>query len=151
MQRIAVATWKGGPRAGQGSISTASRVIEHAPYAFASGAHHEACTSPCEMLAAAHASCLSLAIAAELTDLDRMPQAVTTEAVYSMDQHEGQWSVVAAHLDVLVRINDMGPQELQDLVQRAELLCPITRALNPEIKITLEARLEPAFALAHSG
>ena len=150
MQRVAKAVWKGGPRAGQGTITTASHVIEEAPYAFQSGAHYEPSTSPCEMLAAAHASCVSLAIASELTQMERLPQAVTSEAVYTMQQIDTKWEIVSAHLDVAVRVADINPKELHELVLRAEAECPITRALNPKIKITMDVRLEPAWALAHS-
>ncbi len=150
MQRIAVATWKGGPRAGEGSITTASHVIEHAPYAFTSGAHHDACTSPCEMLAAAHASCLSLAVASELTRLGHIPQAVTTEAIYTMDLRENLWSIVSAHLDVTVRTGEFELEPLQLLIERADSLCPIGRALHPDIKLSRSIHLEQAFALAPS-
>lgn len=149
MQRIAIATWKGGPRAGEGSITTASHVIEHAPYAFTSGAHNDACTSPCEMLAAAHASCLSLAVASELTRLGHIPQSVTTEAIYTMDLLNNHWTIMAAHLDVTVR-GDIEEKPLQLLVEGADTMCPISRALHPDIKVSRSTHAEAAFALDHA-
>jgi len=58
MIRSAVATWKGSPAVGEGSVSTTSGVLSKALYSFGSSTGNEPCTSPSEMLAAALASCM---------------------------------------------------------------------------------------------
>lgn len=149
MQRIATATWKGGPRAGEGHITTASGVMENAPYAFTSSAHNEVCTSSCELLAAAHASCMSLSLAAVLTEAGHIPQAITTEAIYTMDKVEERWSMVAVALTTSAKVPDIDKDEFDRLLARAQDLCPLSRALHPDVQVTVEAHLENAFVMTH--
>src|SRR5256885_14583145 len=66
MKRLATAIWKGGRRAGEGTVSTASGVFNNVLFT-ASTSHEEfPCTCPSEMLAAAAGSCVSLMVAKEL-------------------------------------------------------------------------------------
>ena len=79
MIRSAVAIWKGGPGAGEGTVSTASGIISNALYSFGSGTGNEPCTSPSEMLAAAVASCMSLMVAREMAKAGLKDKYVKTE------------------------------------------------------------------------
>ena len=85
MNRSAVAIWKGGPGAGEGTVSTSSGVINNALYSFGSGTGSEPCTSPSEMLAAAVASCMSLMVAREMAGAGLKDKYVKTESPLTLE------------------------------------------------------------------
>ena len=66
MKRSATANWKGGLKAGKGTFSAASGTFSNVPYDFAGRFETGTGTSPEELIAAAHASCFSMALSAEL-------------------------------------------------------------------------------------
>ena len=70
MKRSATANWKGGLKAGKGTFSSASGTFSNVPYDFAQRFETGTGTSPEELIAAAHASCFSMALSAELEKVD---------------------------------------------------------------------------------
>jgi lipoyl-dependent peroxiredoxin len=140
MTRSATAVWRGGPGAGEGSVTTSSGVI-NALYSFASGFNEEPCTSPGEMLAAAQASCVSLMFTQELAKAGVKPQSVTTRADLKVQEIDGLWTITDIHLHVSVEAPQLDPEEFTELADRAKLRCPITRVLKANI--TIEAEFKP--------
>lgn len=142
MIRNAYAVWRGGPGAGEGSVSTSSGVIQNALYSLSSGSGSEPCTSPGEMLAAAHASCISLMFAQELACAGFKPEIVKTNARMRVEEIESQWTITEIHLDVSVHARDIAPEVFQHVAELAKARCPITRVLKT--KITMDAKFTPA-------
>lgn len=150
MQRIATAIWKGGPRAGEGTVSTATGVIEHAPYSFTSGSHNEACTSPCELLAAAHASGVALALSAELTRAGFLPQVIETEAVISMEQSGSNWKITASHVNIRARVPDITAERFHSIAELASDICPVSVLLGATLKVTSDAEVDTTPMYIHA-
>jgi len=141
MLRSATAIWRGGPGAGEGSVSTSSGVINNVLYSFASGFGNEPCTSPGEMLAAAQASCMSLMFAQELAKAHFDPRSIKTRADLKIEDVNGLWTITNIHLDVTVEVPNMPPEHFREIAEMAKAHCPITRALKAEI--TMDARFAP--------
>ncbi len=141
MIRNATAIWRGGPGAGDGTVSTSSGVIRNALYSFASGSGDEPCTSPGEMLAAAQASCVSLMFAQELAKAGIRPAAIQTNAKLTVEEVDQLWTITSIHLNVSVEAEEMEPDLFRQVVQAARRNCPISRALNAEI--TMDAMFKP--------
>ena len=69
MASKASAVWTGSLKEGKGTISTATGVLKNANYSFATRFEGAAAgTTPEELIAAAHASCFSMALGAQLGD-----------------------------------------------------------------------------------
>ncbi len=66
MDRKASAVWKGGLKDGKGEFSVPSGVFSHLPYSFKTRFEDAPGTNPEELIAAAHASCFSMALSAQL-------------------------------------------------------------------------------------
>ena len=66
MKRNASATWNGGLKDGQGRFSVGSGVIKDMKFGFRTRFEDEPGTNPEELIAAAHASCFSMALSAQL-------------------------------------------------------------------------------------
>ena len=70
MASKASAVWTGSLKEGKGTISTATGVLKDANYSFATRFEGAASgTTPEELIAAAHASCFSMALGAQLGDV----------------------------------------------------------------------------------
>jgi lipoyl-dependent peroxiredoxin len=141
MKRQATATWKGGPRAGEGSISTASGVFDKAIYTGGTSAMDIPCTNPSEILAAAEAACVSMMVAKELGKEGITPECIETIAEIVLAPDGDSWNIPRIHLTVKAHIAEIESAKFQEAVQRAKRNCPITRSLKSEV--TLEAFVEP--------
>lgn len=142
MIRSATATWKGGPGAGDGTVSTSSGVISNALYSFGSSNGNEPCTSPSEMLAAAVASCVSLMVAQEMARAHLKPEDVTTESVLKLEETRGRWRISEIDLNVSAHLEEKDAQTFIEAAKRAKAKCPISHALKVPVKMMTRV-LEP--------
>ncbi len=141
MKRTATAVWVGGPRAGEGSLSTASGVFEKVIYTFGTSTIDLPCTNPLEMLAAAEASCMALMVATELAVEGVTPDHIEVRADLTVQPEDhDNWTVPKIHLTVTSRVRDVDAAVFEKTVQRAKQNCPVTRSLKAEI--TMDAALE---------
>jgi len=142
MKRSASAVWKGGLKEGLGSISTASKALSETPYSVSGRFADGVGTNPEELIAAAHAGCFSMALAAQLGEAGITPTEIRTTATVTLekDAERGGWQVVESHLDVHARIPGRREEEFLRAAHAAETGCPISKLLNA--KITLDAQVE---------
>lgn len=141
MIRSAVATWRGGPGAGEGSVTTSSGVITNALYSFGSASGNEPCTSPSEMLAAAVASCISLMVTREMAKAGLHEKSVTTEAELKLEELHGKWQITDFHVIVSTSVPDNEVEKFEHAARLAKGKCPISHALNVPVKMT--TRVQP--------
>src|SRR4051812_26248239 len=85
MIRKATAVWRGTGRAGSGDLTTDSGALSHAPYSFRTRLEGEKGTNPEELIASAHASCFTMAVAFGLQDSGYVPTELTTEASVTLE------------------------------------------------------------------
>ena len=142
MIRSAVAIWKGGPGAGEGTVSTSSGVISNALYSFGSGTGNEPCTTPSEMLAAAIASCMSLMFASEMARAGLKDRYVKTEAQLTLEEKKSHWEITGIQLNVVATVPEVHAKKFQHVAESARVKCPISRALKIPIKMTVKEELE---------
>ncbi|MGB9072488.1 MAG: OsmC family peroxiredoxin [Terriglobales bacterium] len=133
MFREAHAIWTGGPYAGEGAVSTPSGVLNHTTYAFGSLAGFERLTSPCEMLAAAIASCMATTVAIEMAKVGIRPAVVDTHAVLTLDNANEKWRITNSHLEITVRTTEPQSSRFQEAVESARRECPISAALKLDL------------------
>ena len=147
MYREAHAVWRGGPYAGEGAVSTPSGVLDKATYAFGSLSGEAPCTTPCELLTAAIASCMSTMVAIEMAKLGIKPVAVDSYAVVTLDNPAGKWQITAGHLDITAHTTDAASTRFEQAVEAARHSCPISGALkfNLTCKSKLVSLTTPAF------
>jgi len=141
MIRSAVAIWKGGPGAGEGTVSTPSGVISNALYSFGSGTGNEPCTSPSEMLAAAVASCMSLMFAREMAKAGLKDEYVKTESQLTLEERKSHWEITGIQLNVVAIVPEVHAKNFQRVAESAKAKCPISRALKIPIKMTVKQEL----------
>jgi lipoyl-dependent peroxiredoxin len=140
MKRSATAVWKGGPRAGEGTVTTSSGVLSNVLYRVATSAVDVPCTTPGEMLVASEAACMSLTVANELATTGATPESIETEAELTVEiKSQMIMDITAIHLKVTANVPGLDPDAIKQAVNRAKNHCLISRALKP--KITCETHV----------
>jgi len=138
--RKAEAVWEGGLRAGTGVMKLESQAFQ-GPYSFPSRFEEGEGTNPEELIAAAHAGCFSMALAAALEREGFPPRRVSTEARVQLEMVEGRATITRIELFTEAEVPGVSPEKFQEIAQAAKEGCPVSRALAGVKEIRLEARL----------
>jgi osmotically inducible protein OsmC len=137
----ASAVWEGGLKGGKGTFDSASGTLK-GPYSFATRFEGAKGATPEEMIAAAHASCLSMALSADLEKAGTPPTRVETRAACVFEIVNGKPTVVRMELDVRGKVQGLDQAAFQKAAEGAKENCPISRALKGNVAFVLQARLE---------
>jgi len=141
MKRSASAVWAGGLKDGKGMISSESGVLVNARYGFTTRFGEEKGTNPEELIAAAHASCFSMALSGKLGEAQLTPDAISTQAAVTLEKTDAGFTVTAIHLTVTAKVPNATPESFMAAAEKAKAGCPISRLLGAAAKITMDAKL----------
>jgi osmotically inducible protein OsmC len=136
MERAATAVWVGALKDGKGSISTQSGVLSDSPYSFVTRFENGKGTNPEELIAAAHAGCFTMALAAQLGTMNLAPESLRTTATVSLEKLDAGWTISKVHLDVAARLRGISSSALEAAATNAKNNCPVSRLLRAEITMT---------------
>jgi lipoyl-dependent peroxiredoxin len=137
--RSAQAEWNGNLARGNGKMAFGSGAFEGS-YSFASRFEEGDGTNPEELIAAAHAGCFSMQLAALLSQAGHEPDSVETTARIHLDKDDGGFSITRSVLSTEVKAEGLDDGELQKQAEAAEKTCPVSRALGA-IEIEMDAKL----------
>ena len=142
--RRATATWSGDLLSGRGSVTAATTGIfrDQATTWKARTEEADGVTSPEELLAAAHASCFSMACSNILAKAGTPPDRLDVEVSVTADKLEAGWTVVSAAIAVRGRVPGATQESFAAAAAEAKDGCPISRALKGNVEMTVEATLE---------
>ena len=138
--RRADVTWQGNLMDGSGTIrSTTSGAIGEQQVTWASRSQEPGGkTSPEELIAAAHASCFSMALAHGLAQAGNAPDELRTSATVTFQPGEG---ITRIALTVEGRVPGLDEQAFRAAAEDAKANCPVSKALASVPEITLDASL----------
>lgn len=144
LKRTGTAVWRGTGPKGTGEISTLSGALKNQPYGasqrFASE-DGKAGTNPEELIAAAHASCFTMATAFQITNAGKEPTKLETTATVSMEKQDIGWTIVSIHLELTGEVPGVTADEFKTFAENAKKGCPISRALASVSTISMNATL----------
>ena len=142
-QRHALVTWSGDLLSGAGTIDyVSSGVFSRMPVSWAARTGpHNGKTSPEELLAAAHASCFSMAFSARLAKNGTPATKLSIRAEVSFDNASGGWKVTTSHLVVRGDVPGIDAATFATIAEDAKDNCPISIALKGNVDMTVEATL----------
>lgn len=138
MQRSAKAVWNGDLKAGNGTITTGSGALAERPYNFVSRFEDGKETNPEELVAAAHAGCFSMAVAAELSRTGVAVKSVTTESKVTLDRVEGKPTITQIALHTHIVAPGADRDQLQAVADATKAGCVISRLLNAPMTLTTQ-------------
>ena len=122
IERTAHATWEGDLRSGSGKFDVGSGAISGQEVTFASRFTPESGgkTSPEELIAAAHATCFSMALANGLATAGHPPVKLETDALCTLDQTDAGFSITTMHLTVRGEVDGIDEQAFQEAAAAAK-------------------------------
>ena len=135
IKRKGSAVWQGGIKDGKGSISTESGALNAYPYGFASRFEGQKGSNPEELIAAAHASCFTMALSKILGEAKLTAEQMETSAEVTLEQVDGGWAVTASHLTLKAKVPGADQATFQSLAAKAKAGCPISKLLKAEISL----------------
>lgn len=142
VMRAASATWEGELFTGKGTVSLDSSNAA-GPLDVNWPARAESpngVTSPEELIAAAHATCYSMSLSNGLAKIGKAAERLDTTVQVHIEKREAGFTVTRSEITV----RGTGPFDEAEFVEAAtaaKAACPISRALNPDIEVTLDAAL----------
>ncbi len=141
-ERTAHVTWQGDLMSGSGRIdSVGSGAISGLDVTWASRTEESegGRTSPEELIAAAHASCFSMALSHGLAQAGTPPDRIEVKATSTFVPGTG---ITAMKLDVVGRVLGLDDDGFRSAAEGAKQNCPVSKALAGNVEITLDARLQ---------
>ena len=141
--RRAETTWDGNLVSGHGTTSAAtSHAFTNLPVTWASRTEAaDGRTSPEELLAAAHATCFSMAFSSDLTKNGTPPTKLETSATITFDKLAA-WTVVSSAVKVRGWVPGIDAETFERIAQGTRDNCPISRAIKGNVELSVEVTLE---------
>jgi len=144
-ERRADVVWEGGLNEGAGHVTgSTSGALGDLPVTWAARTTeaHGGRTSPEELVAAAHASCFSMALSAELGKAGHPPERLDVSATVTLDTVGGAPTVSRCALAVRGRVPGIDAAAFEQAAQGAGRNCPISRLLaGGSAELTVDATL----------
>lgn len=138
INRSGSAVWTGGLKDGKGAISTQSGALDAQPYGFATRFEGVPGSNPEELIAAAHASCFTMALSLILGEAGLTADKLETTAVVTLEQREDGFAITASKLTLKATIPGTDDATFQDLAGKAKANCPVSKLLNAQISLDAE-------------
>jgi len=134
MNRRASALWKGSLKEGQGTFAVASGAINGMPYSFKTRFEGTPGANPEELVAAAHASCFSMAVGAQLGERGITPESIETTCDITFEN----LALTKSALTTKVTARGADKAKIAEAAAAAKAGCPISKVLKLEISLELE-------------
>lgn len=144
--RHASATWSGNLTEGSGMLQyVSSGAFARMPITWNSRtADHEGRTSPEELLAAAHASCYSMAFSNLLAKNGTVAERLDVRVDVTADKREAGWTVLSSAIKVTGVVPGIDAATFAEIADAAKDGCPISRALAGNVELSVEPTLVDA-------
>ena len=133
------AEWQGDLRSGSGTF-TAGDTIQ-GEYSFRSRFEDGPGANPEQLIAAAHASCFSMALSNILAEAGTPPQSIRTDAEVTLRVVDGAPTITTIALRTVGVVPGIDAAAFEQDAQSAKAGCVVSRALTGVGEITLDATL----------
>lgn len=141
--RSAHAVWNGDLLAGSGVVSaTTSKAFNDLSVSWKARTEEPGgSTSPEELVAAAHASCFSMALSAGLGGGGTPPTKLVVDAKVTFGQIDGGWKVTSSALNVVGTVPGIDEAGFKSAAEAAKDGCPISQMMTGNVSLSVEAKL----------
>jgi len=139
--RHASAVWEGGLQTGKGSFRAGTGAFS-GNYSFGSRFQEAPGTNPEELIAAAHAGCLSMALSAGLERAGTPAQRIETKAACTIEKVGDAFRITKMQLTVRGKVPGLTQAQFAAAAETAKNGCPVSNALKNNVEFVLDAKLE---------
>jgi len=133
------AEWKGDVPTGSGTFAAGEEITGE--YSFRSRFEDGPGANPEQLIAAAHASCFSMALSNLLAQAGTPPESVRTDATVTLRMVDGVPTITRIDLVTVGRVPGIDEAAFEEHAAAAKAGCPVSRALAAVPEVTLEATL----------
>lgn len=134
--RTGSARYEGLGREGRGFVATQSGVLAEQPYGFQTRFAEGKGTNPEELIAAAHASCFTMALAFALAREGFAEGTLETTAAITLDKEGEGFRITKSALDLTATVPGIPADQFAEIAADAKANCPVSKLLNAEITLT---------------
>ncbi|WP_375270923.1 OsmC family protein [Sphingomonas sp.] len=134
--RSASARYEGLGKSGKGHVSTQSGVLSDNAYGFNTRFENEPGTNPEELIAAAHASCFTMALSFALAEAGHSDGTLDTKAKVTLDKDGDGFTITKSALELTADVPGISADEFAKIAEEAKANCPVSKLLNAEITLT---------------
>jgi osmotically inducible protein OsmC len=134
--RTASARYTGLGKDGQGFVSTQSGVLADSRYGFGTRFGDEKGTNPEELIAAAHASCFTMALSFALARAGFSDGTLETTAKVTLDREGEGFKISRSDLELVASVPGIEEARFAEIAADAKANCPVSKLLNAEISLT---------------
>ena len=140
-EKTARATWEGTLAEGSGRFSLGSGAVTDQSVTWKDRAEEGGGTSPEELIAAAHASCVLMALAGGLARAGTPPTKLESEARTTFDKVGEGFKITKIALSIRGEVDGVDDEAFQQAAEGAKENCPVSQALTGNVEVTLDAVL----------
>ena len=133
--RSGSARYDGLGKDGKGHVSTQSGVLSDQAYGFNTRFENEPGTNPEELIAAAHASCFTMALSFALAKAGHSAGTLETTAKVSLDKDGDGFKITRSDLTLSGHVEGIEKAEFRRIADEAKAGCPVSKVLNAEITL----------------
>ena len=133
--RSGSARYDGLGKDGKGHVSTQSGVLSDKAYGFNTRFENEPGTNPEELIAAAHASCFTMALSFALAKAGHSAGTLETTAKVSLDKDGDGFKITRSDLTLSGHVEGIEEAEFRRIADEAKAGCPVSKVLNAEITL----------------
>ncbi|MBN1608955.1 MAG: OsmC family peroxiredoxin [Polyangiaceae bacterium] len=131
MERKANAVWKGGLKDGSGTFSVESGLLKEQQVTFRARFENAPGTNPEELIAAAHASCFSMALSAQLGERGITAEAIETVCTITFED----LTLTRSLLQTVVKAPGADTAKVEEAAAAAKTGCPISKVLKLDVAL----------------
>jgi lipoyl-dependent peroxiredoxin len=133
--RSGSARYDGLGKDGKGHVSTQSGVLSDQPYGFNTRFENEPGTNPEELIAAAHASCFTMALSFALAKAGHSAGTLETSAKVTLGKAGDGFAITRSDLTLKGKVEGIEEAEFRRIADEAKSGCPVSKVLNAEITL----------------
>jgi osmotically inducible protein OsmC len=139
--RNASAVWEGGLRSGKGTFKASSGAFGGS-YSFGTRFEETPGTNPEELIAAAHAACLSMALSGGLERAGTPATRIETKAACTVEKVGDGFKITRMRLVVRGKVPGIDQAAFARAAEVSKDGCPVSGALKGNVTLELDAKLE---------
>ncbi|GAM05391.1 OsmC family protein [Novosphingobium sp. MBES04] len=132
---IATARYEGLGKEGKGHVTTKSGALD-APYGFQTRFEDAAGTNPEEQIAAAHASCFTMATSFALAGEGYTDGSLETTCKVTLEKDGDGFKVSKSALSLNAKVPGLDKAKFEEIAAGAKANCPISKLLSCETTLT---------------
>ena len=133
----ATAKYEGLGKEGKGQVSTQSGALKQQPYGFNTRFEDKAGTNPEEQIAAAHASCFTMALSFALAKQGYSKGTLESKVEITLVKDGDGFAITKSEIRLDAKVPGISAEEFEKTAVEAKLNCPISKLLNCDVTLDI--------------